>query len=124
MMLATHVVLAYKFDKKKEELDELEVANIVISAVDASSQPFDGLLTDLDGDLRPGDTRRRINVLPPVTSPSPLETQQRPVAPLTMDAVTKIYTEPGPVEHTPEHAAIESKFGFSYCSLREELMYA
>ena len=73
MMLATHVVLAYEFDNKKEELDELEVANIVISAVDVSSQPFDRLLTDLDGDSRPGDTRGRINVLPPVTSPSPLE---------------------------------------------------
>ena len=72
----------------------MEVANIVISAVDVSSQPSDELPTDLDGDLRPGDTRRRINVLPPVTSPLPLEPQQRPIAPLPMDAVTKIYTEP------------------------------
>ena len=50
--------------------------------------------------------------------------QQRPIAPLPMDAVTKIYTEPGSVEHTPEHAAIENKFGFSYRSLLGELMYA
>ena len=43
-----------------------------------------------------------------------------------MDAVTKIYTEPDPLKPTPEHTAIkpnQSKFGFTYHSLLEELMY-
>ena len=111
-------------DNDEEELDASEVADIVISAVNVFTESSHNLPTDPGGDTRPVDTQRHTNVLPPVAFPSPVEPQQRPIAPLPMNAVTKIYTEPGSLEHTPEHAAIESKFGFSYCSLLGELMYA
>ena len=44
--------------------------------------------------------------------------------PFSPDVVPSLYKEIGPVEHTPDHAELEKKQGFSFRSLLGELMYA
>ena len=120
-------------DGDEAEYDDDELAAIVISTVDTAPSDATDPGTPADGSdshelpvwEQPVSTRRRINVLPPDAPESTDDTPPlRPTAPLPIDAVSKIYTEPGPAEHTHEHAELESKFGFSYRSLLGELMYA
>ena len=55
---------------------------------------------------------------------TPSSTVHPNVAPLPVDAISLMYANDGPHEGTPEHRALEDKYGFSYRSLLGELMYA
>ena len=48
----------------------------------------------------------------------------KPVSPIPSDTVDRIYSEHGFRENTPEHQALEEKYGFGYRNLLGELMYA
>ena len=48
----------------------------------------------------------------------------RRTVPMPSDYIKKMYKETGPKEHTPNHKILETKRGFSYCTLLGEAMFA
>ena len=57
-------------------------------------------------------------------SPNTTTTQSRHFEPIPPSAITDIYNNIGPSEHTKEHADLATKMGFSYRQVLGEIMYA
>ena len=50
-------------------------------------------------------------------------TTEKPISPLPIDAIEKMYNDEGPVEGTPQHTLLAKKYGFKYRTLLGECMF-
>lgn len=53
-----------------------------------------------------------------------MEYETKRIVPIPSDCIERMYKETGLKEHTTYHKILETKMGFSYCTLLGEVMYA